>query len=724
MNEIGDRLYELLPAVHRRLDKAQGYPLRALLAVIEEQVDFLEADIDQSYENWFIETAESWVVPYLAELIGYDPVHAAGEVGDPATPGGEARNRVLTPRRDVANTIRNRRRKGTLALLEDLAFDVAGWPARAVEHFRLLVETQSLDYLHLDRARTIDLRDGDALELLGSPFERLPHTVDARRPAGCTPVGRFNLPNVGLFVWRLKTYPVTSTSAYSLEEAGAHNFTFSILGNDAPLFARPEPEADVGIADEANLPVRIRRRMLERDLAAEEPRLYGPEGSIVVALGAERSVVPAEQLVVADLSDWAYVARRGTVVIDPELGRLSFPPHDAPDEGVWVDYRYGFADDIGGGEYVRTVSQPRGAAVYPVGGPDPVGRADGGDGAVETFATLGEALSRWREDQPLHAVIELRESGYYVDPIELDLRADQSLQIRAAVGVRPVIRMLDRQPGRADSLRVRGEKASRFTLDGVVLKGRPIRAHGDLASLTIRHSTLVPGWDLRSNCDPRRPAEPSIELIETGACVVVDHSIVGSIQVSRDAVQADPSRLEITDSIVDATSAEREAIGGVGWPSAHVVLDVARSTVVGEVQVHAIDVAENTIFLGSMCVARSQIGCIRFSYVQPGSRTPRRHRCQPDLVVAAVPGDDAVADRLRHRERRRVRPQFASLRYGTPDYARLAVGCAEEIRRGADDRSEMGVFHDLFEPQRRINLEVRLDEHVPAAADVGIHLAS
>jgi hypothetical protein len=730
MNETSDRLYELLPAVHRRLDAAQGYPLRALLAVIEEQLDVLEADIEQSYDNWFIETAESWVVLYLAELIGYEPVHAAGEVGDPATSAGEALNRVLTPRRDVANTIRNRRRKGTLALLEDLAFDVAGWPARAVEHFRLVVESQSLDYLHLDRARTVDLRDGDALELLGSPFERLPHTIDVRRPAGRAPVGRFNLPNVGLFVWRLKTYPVTSTSAYSLEEAGAHNFTFSILGNDTPLFARPEPETEPGIADEANLPVRIRRRRLERDLATEEPRLYGPGRSLVVALGAQRTVVPPEQLVVADLSDWTYVARRGTVVIDPELGRLSFPPHDAPDEGVWVDYRYGFADDIGGGEYVRTVSQPHGATVYPVGGSDPLdargpnGGAGAGNIDAEPFSTLGEALSRWREDRPLHAVIELRESGYYVDPVEIDLRADQSLQIRAAVGVRPVIRLLDRQPGRADSLRVRGEAGSRFTLDGVALKGRPLRAHGDLTSLTIRHSTLVPGWDLRPNCDPRRPAEPSIELIETGACVVVDHSIVGSIQVSRDAVQADPSRLEITDSVLDATSAEREAIGGVGWPSAHLVLTVARSTVIGTVQVHAIDVAENTIFLGNMCVARSQVGCIRYSYVPPGSRTPRRHRCQPDLVVAAITGDDAAADRLRERERRRVRPKFASLRYGTPDYARLAVGCAEEILRGADDRSEMGVFHDLFEPQRRSNLEVRLYEHVPVAADVGIHLAS
>jgi hypothetical protein len=715
MNESTDRFYRLLPALHRRLDADEGYPLRALVQVIEEQVAILEADIEQTYENWFIETAESWVVPYIADLIGYSPVHPQGEVGDPATPAGRSLNRILTPRRDVANTIRNRRRKGTLALLEDLAFDVAGWPARAVEYFRLLVEAQALDYLHTDRGCSVDVRDGDSLDLLGSPFDSLAHTVDVRRPGALLGPGRFNLPTVGLFVWRLKTYSVTSTSAYCLEEVGPHNFTFSILGNDTPLFARAEPETDVGIADETHLPVRIRRRALESDLGQAEPRLYGPDGSVHVAMGDDREPIAADRLVVADLSDWQYLAGEGTVAIDPELGRLSFPPSEAPDEGVWVSYRYGFPDEIGGGEYVRLISQPVGAAVYPVGGVDDGGR---------TSDSLGDALALWRSEQPLHGVIELRDSGYYVDPIQIELQPGQTLQVRAGSRVRPVIRLLDRQPGRADSLRVRGGEGSRFTLDGVVLAGRPIRVEGELATVRIRHSTLVPGWDLLPNCDPRRPAEPSIELIETGACLVIDHSIVGSIQVTRNEVEADPSRIEIEDSVVDATSERREAIGGVGWPLAHVTLAAARTTVIGKVEVHAIDMAENSIFLGRVSVGRSQIGCLRFSFVPDECRTPRRHRCQPDLALAAVAGEGAGPDRLRARERQRVRPQFDSLRYGTPDYCRLALSCADEIRRGADDRSEMGVYHDLFEPQRRTNLDVRLHEHVPAATDVGVVFAS
>jgi hypothetical protein len=59
-----------------------------------------------------------------------------------------------------------------------------------------------------------------------------------------------------------------------------------------------------------------------------------------------------------------------------------------------------------------------------------------------------------------------------------------------------------------------------------------------------------------------------------------------------------------------------------------------------------------------------------------------------------------------------------------PTYCQLAEHCADEIKRGADDESEMGAFHDLFQPQREANLRARLEEYIPARADVGIILAS
>ena len=92
-----DRLYNLLPQYIRARDNAQGEPLRGLLAVISEQVEVVEADIRQLYENWFIETCDDWVVPYIADLVGYQLAHQAGEPGGVSTAEGRLLNRALSP---------------------------------------------------------------------------------------------------------------------------------------------------------------------------------------------------------------------------------------------------------------------------------------------------------------------------------------------------------------------------------------------------------------------------------------------------------------------------------------------------------------------------------------------------------------------------------------------------------------------------------------------------
>jgi hypothetical protein len=181
MSDVADRFYDLLPVVYRQRDLEQGEPLRMLLRVIARQANLLEDDITQLYENWFIETCDDWVVPYIADLIGYRPVHEAGEPGDVRTREERALNKILTPRREVANTIRYRRRKGTLALLESLAQSVAGWPARVVEFDRYVAVNQAINHLHAHRGQSIDLRSGELLNRLGTPFDRLSHTVDVRR---------------------------------------------------------------------------------------------------------------------------------------------------------------------------------------------------------------------------------------------------------------------------------------------------------------------------------------------------------------------------------------------------------------------------------------------------------------------------------------------------------------------------------------------------------------
>jgi hypothetical protein len=207
-------------------------------------------------------------------------------------------------------------------------------------------------------------------------------------------------------------------------------------------------------------------------------------------------------------------------------------------------------------------------------------------------------------------------------------------------------------------------------------------------------------------------------LVNTSAGLVIESCIIGPIHVRANEVQTDPVEISVSDSIVDATVVDRTAIGAADSKSAFAHLSIVRSTVIGQVNAHAILSAENVIFIGSVGVARRQLGCMRFCYVSPGSRTPQRYRCQPDLVIAELGGaadGNAIA-----RESQRVRPRFNSLRYGEPEYCQLADDCAEEIRRGADDESEMGVFHDLFNPQRLANLRARLAEYTPAGMEVGV----
>ncbi len=719
MNRNPDFLYDLIPVVYRLRDADQGYPLQALLRVIAEQAGVVEQDIAHLYENWFIETCDDWVVPYIGALVGYTPISTGPDPGTGAR--AVARERITVPRREVANAIRFRRRKGTLSVLEDLADAVSGWPSRAVEFYHLLAVTQNIDYLHMDRGRTAELRDGDALDALGTAFDEMAHTVDIRRVNSVHSQGTFNIPEVGLFVWRLRAYTVTRAPAFCYEQESPNCFLFSALGNEVPLFVNP---AAVGANPKLPLPI-TRRAMAayEPDEAAgatqDVAAYYGPTQSIMIWTGSTPPLVAVDvsQIVPADLSRWQYRPLPGKVALDPMLGRIMFPPGQSRRQAVWVSYAYGFSADLGGGEYNRPLSQPAGAMLYQVG-----------KGAL---VRIGDALARWRQDKPASAIIEIIDSNVYAEPIAVDLAKGQTLELRAANGARPVIRLLEWQTATPDDLSIVGEAGSWFVLDGILVTGRGVQVGGDISGLTIRHCTLVPGWGLDCDCGSLHPTQPSLEVLGAPLCITIEHSILGAIQVERNEVTEDPVRIHISDSIVDATGPERVAIGAAGMLCAYAILELRRCTVIGEVQTHMIELAEDSILIGLVRACRRQVGCMRFCYVPPASRTPRRYECQPDLVLAVVAAElarggmtAAESDALRTSEILRVEPEFDSVRYGTPTYCRLARACATEITAGASDQSEMGVFHDLYQPQRAANLVQRLDEFTPAGTDAGIIYAS
>jgi hypothetical protein len=453
--------------------------------------------------------------------------------------------------------------------------------------------------------------------------------------------------------------------------------------------------------------------------------------------------IPRRAIIPADLRNWDYDAEEGRVGVDPKRGRIIFPLEQAPPRGVWVSYYYGFSSDIGGGEYVRVVSEQPNPKRY--------------------YAAAGELRSRlreWKDDGENNAVIELTESGIYDDPIAFEVPANHTLQIRAASGIRPIVRLLDHKASEPDALAVLLNAGSRLVLDGLLITGRSVQIRTERTgsdapvadespqppcpganrkerrdvAVVIRHCTLVPGWTLDCDCAPCQPRKASIHLHNLQGRVAIEHSILGPVRVYADEVNAEPLDLRISDSVIDATTYHRAALSRPGGGEfAHALLTIARSTVLGEIHTHALRLAENCIFAGEMRVARRQVGCVRFCYVVPGSRTPRRYECQPDEAermaiehlekVRRRQNRAASADeksRAAERTRLRVQPGFNSTRYGTPVYCQLAATCPDEIARGADDESEMGAFHDLFQPQRAANLRARLDEFTPAGIETGI----
>ncbi|WP_433305761.1 hypothetical protein ACQP2F_18945 [Actinoplanes sp. CA-030573] len=693
-------LYALLPAVHRlRDDRGE---LAALLGIVAEQAGLLRADIEVLYANWFIETCADWVVPYLGDLVGYrmPPLPAEALSG----PAGRRLLRALAPRREVADTVANRRRKGTLAQLEEMAADVTGWYARAVEARPQLIHCQPLRLFPGDPAGALpDLRDGGALDRIGGGFDAITRLPDVRA------AGHRDVPHAGVFVWPLKPYAVDRAPAYCLD-GSRHLFTFNALGSDTALVTRPVREvAATHIAEEENVPGFITRRALA-DRAAE---YYGPGRSLCVWRSDKDGVltpVGLGEIVAADLHGWAYRPRRGQVAVDPELGRIAFPARQAPRYGAVVTYHYAFSDDVGGGSYHRDL--PAAGYRYGVGG-------------EEQLQTISDAVGRWRTDKEAHperrhAVIEIVDNRVYTEQkLELPLDPGDDLTLRAADRKRPILRLLDWHSSRVDALRIigpaleDGTEGARFTLDGLLVAGRGVLVTGRIRHAGLRHCTLVPGWDIDRHCEPVQGGEPSLLLENTTARLTVERSILGPILVDVNEIDDDPLPVRLRDSVVDGTRPDVLAVSAPDGRAAHVRLDVRRCTVLGRVRARSAELLENSIVTGKVLISRRGEGCVRFCWIPPGSRTPRRYHCQPDLALATVPPSAGRRARL---VVSRLTPRFDAVRYGTPGYCRLAPSGAEQVVRGADDQSEMGVFHDLFTPWRLAGLRARLDEYLPAGS--------
>lgn len=555
MNQKTDYLYNLLPAIYRVRDLERGEPLRALLAILETELDRLERDMGGLYDDWFIETCAEWVVPYIGDLLKVRNLHAVS--GDQA--GGSV---ALLPRAYVANTLRYRRRKGTAPVLEQLARDVTGWPARAVEFFERLITTQHLNHIRLHSHSTADLRQANALELLGSPFESATHTAEVRRIANNR--GRYNIPNIGLFLWRLQPYRVSGSTARAVHEPADGRYTFSPLGNDAPLFNEPQTEAEIThLAEEINVPGPLRRRPLYDDLEAYRQALmmddppktdyFGSPPTWQIFFDDSDEPLSPSEMLVCDLSGWdeagwqppasdlftgpGAISFTTKVAIDPVSGRLAILAGIPLPDSIAVSYSYGFSSDVGGGPYGRqqslAVAESTQTWIRTVDQQDPT--AD--------FSNLTAALTAWQADMSQAAIITITDSASYDEPLSLVMSSQRQLIIQAANQQRPVLRLTELIVSGGD-----GTDAA-LTLNGLLIEGGLQVAPGSLATLNLIHCTLVPGRGLTADSKPGRPDLPSLTVVAPNAdlWVTIEHSILGPLRLPETMTQ-----LTVKDSIIDS----------------------------------------------------------------------------------------------------------------------------------------------------------------------------
>ena len=725
---LPERFYQLLPALYRRRDVDQGYPLRALLAVLEQEYERVRANVETTFDNWFIETCEAWLVPYIGALVGVE--------------GTDLQAENVGSRAFVANTLAYRRRRGTALVLEQLAQDVTGYRVRAVEYFKH-VQTQA----HVRHVReagalpvfggTVDLRDANRLERFDTAFDVQAHTPDVRRAANAR--GRHNFPNVGLHLFRIESFEITRSQAATI--GGAPNFfRFDPWGVDAPLYNLPRTEATISsLAQEVNLPLPLRRRELALDLERTVPLYLGADPVFAVRLAVDGVVGDPLEPVICDLEDngGSLPATRppaGKVAVDPELGRLVVSDDDLASAGggtleVLVDYTFGGAGPLGAGPWDRSEELARQLGDVTVGWRQFVSRNPALATELGAVASLETAILAWnahvqtaatgavglivvlggrtRADRPEvepesriwaapATTIELPNAArLYIVSAGVDVSLDANPPQTIARNTRAIV---------LGDLKVHaGEAAGAGRPGGLWLNGLGIFGAvqvlaGRLQTLDVAYCTLHPevgGVHVAS----------AAANTNAGLSIVLRRSIAGTLSAATTV-----SSLELSDSVLLGNPA------AITLPGA--ALSAQGSSVLGTTSVRTAD-ASDSIFDLALSAEQHQQGCIRYCYLAPGGQTPQPFRCQPRLALEGItdPAEQAAI-------RARVRPSHVSLRFGAPGFALLRPDAPNELRTGAEDRAEVGVFHHLAHARRETRLRSVLGRYLRFGLEAGIFIES
>jgi hypothetical protein len=577
-----DKLWNLLPAVYRALDTDQfnaNGPLRELVNRIGAQAATLRRSIDRLWEDQSIESCDDWVVSYIGNLLATNLVSSL-----------DARGQRL----DVAKTIYYRRRKGTVAILEEIAYDITGWDARVVEFFRRLGRSRHnldpaildpnadpADDLTLQQAQGLvgtwtntyiggwaDLRNAYGASRAQSPFSISPslsppsafdeyfHTADFRAGQGRS--GWFKIANLGVFLWRLQNFGVDQTTPVQ----NGNCYTFDPTGRQIPLFAasaqaaagsRPlEGGFDTWVSpQEWQLPTPISTPLLTSSLANPQAQpLYARLDSDGVTLQPNSLGIFTEPGNFYELIDVSQIttypeppATTHQIMVFPENGQFAVlqPPPNGP---VTVTYNYGFSAPIGAGPYDRRII---GQDSNPT--PAPASTVNGGAGAFSALGPIGS-----------FGTVTLIDSLTYTSaPNFPDI---QQVTVMAQNPGRPVIRFQPASPPGANEWVFTGNANSSLVLEGLFVSGGDIVLRGSFTTVTLTCCTLDAGTSpsaadslaspaavFAQSIDGRDLAPTRLWIEGEVENLLIDRCILGPIRTRNNG---EVETLTITNSVVQA----------------------------------------------------------------------------------------------------------------------------------------------------------------------------
>ena len=767
-------LYDRLPEIYRIKDEelVPAAQLEAYLAILEQTQSAIYDNIESLYHDLFIDTCHDWVVPYISDLLGTSHLS-----GDP-----------WTIRADVARTIKHRRRKGTLGSIESLAYALSGWAVHTVELRDRLVWNQHLNHQRPDRngeaplpvlieengsiggavqGGTLNLRDPALLSFVDGPFDPFAKVVDVKPMTGSA---RYNIPNLGIFVWRLEDYtlPIIRPSLARSERfhptdpvaTGDAEFVvgFDIhpLGEPMVLFNTHRFNADAeppNLSSTDAVPGPMPYARLSQDTPTGNPgeyvvlEFYASESDLPGSLDDDRVGLTLYLPDALDLEavsgiDWTFRGanlcawqdglnpplREYEIAIDPEHGRILFGVTDQTGE----------ADVIANGLLVSpTYGAPGGTGAHPISR-DPVvesvirvnyaGYTD--EGGVSHVAANGAGLQEALHDihdrtSPL--VIQIEDSRTY----DLDLNAvsgvgdelglkvlvlRKPLQICAASGQRPIIRLARPLAFRPYDVNDPGVETLDVVLDGLYLTW-------DKASLHFAADTAL----------IERAAVNQLALdgctLDPGSHETLD----GTRQDVRYALKLDndfgfdPAGGENFDE-VPRIAVERSICGPMAIDDGYELLlqdsiiDAASGIGAGTpaLSVHAASSDAETEWGPALEVhGMTSFGRMRVeSATGDGGIWAHALEVHDDQVgCIKFSYFSGIGDKLPQHQGcvfgTQVALSFASEVFGAPDYGQIRLRSDDAILEQGPDRDAMGAFGYLLNTHKWKNINIRYREFMP-----------